>query len=387
MVMFDVAVVGAGPAGATAALTLARRGLKVALLEKDTLPRYKTCGGALVGRALALLPPDIERVLERRCGQAELHLLDANQHYRATRDAPGLPITTMTMRDRLDHVLASAAAAAGAALRAPCAVSGVRMEPQYVRLETDAGPVTAAFVIAADGATGELARLGGWGDGRHLIPALEYEVRVDDATLDRFARAPRFDVGVVPHGYAWVFPKTAHLSVGVLTTHRGAINLHRQLEEYLRLIGLAPQATERHGFVIPVRPRAGPLARERMLLVGDAAGLADPVTAEGISPAARSGGLAADAIIASELDPPRARAGYHAALRPLLDELRVARALARLLYEHPRARRWMFRRVGQPLVEAITDVFMGVRTYRGSVAGFLSALALRPSTRSYTASS
>src|SRR5216117_389745 len=385
--MFDVAVVGAGPAGATAALTLARRGLKVALLEKDTLPRYKTCGGALVGRALALLPPDVERVLERRCGQAELHLLDANQHYRATRHPPGPPIMTMTMRDRLDHLLASAAAAAGAALRAPCAVTGVSIEPRHVRLDTDAGPVTAALVIAADGATGELARLAGWGDGRHLIPALEYEVRVDDATLDRFARVPRFDVGIISHGYAWVFPKTAHLSVGVLTTHRGAINLHRQLEEYLRVIGLAPQSLERHGFVIPVHPRAGPLARERMLLVGDAAGLADPVTAEGISPAARSGGLAADAIIASELDPPRARAGYHAALRPLLAELRVARALSRLLYEHPRARRWMFRRVGQPLVEAITDVFMGVRTYRGSVAGFLSALALRPNTRSYTASS
>src|SRR5438046_10567813 len=93
------------------------------------------------------------------------------------------------------------------------------------------------------------------------------------------------------------------------------------------------------GFVVPVAPRAGPPARERMLLVGDAAGLADPVTAEGISPAARSGGLAADAIIASELDPPRPRAGYHAALRPLLDELRVARAPTRLLYAHPAARR------------------------------------------------
>src|SRR3989454_371030 len=369
-----VVVVGAGPAGATAALTLARRGLSAGLLEREALPRYKTCGGGLVGRALALLPPDVERVLERRCGQADLHLLDGNQYYRATRDPPGPPIMAMTMRDRLDHVLASAAAAGGATLRAPCCVRGVSLGPRHVRLETDAGPVTAAFVIAADGATGELARFAGWGDGRHLIPALEYEVRVNDAALDRFARVPRFDVGVIPHGYAWVFPKTAHLSVGVLTTHRGAINLHRQLEEYLRVIGLAPKATERHGFVIPVRPRAGPLARGRMLLVGDAAGLADPVTAEGISPAARSGGLAADAIIASELDPPRARAGYPAAPPPLLPPPRVARALARPPYEHPRARRWMFRRLGQPLVEAITDVFMGVRTYRGSVAGFVSEI-------------
>jgi flavin-dependent dehydrogenase len=207
-------------------------------------------------------------------------------------------------------------------------------------------------------------------------------VRVDDATLDRFARVPRFDVGTVPFGYAWVFPKTAHLSVGVLTTRRGAINLHGQLEEYLRVIGLAPQSMERHGFVIPVRPRAGPLARERMLLVGDAAGFADPVTAEGISFATQSGKLAADAIVASELDPPRARAAYHAALRPMLAELRVARMLARLLYEHPRPRRWVFRRVGQRLVEAITDVFMGARTYRGSLAGLAAALALRPSTRS-----
>ena len=64
-------------------------------------------------------------------------------------------------------------------------------------LDTDAGPVTAAFVIAADGATGEIARLAGWEDGRHLIPALEYEVCVDDATFDRFARVPRFEVCVV----------------------------------------------------------------------------------------------------------------------------------------------------------------------------------------------
>src|SRR5204862_7805283 len=98
------------------------------------------------------------------------------------------------------QVPACAAAAAGATLRAPCAVTGVSIEPRHVRLDTDAGPVTAALVIAADGATGELARLAGWGDGRHLIPALEYEVRVDDATLDRFDRVPRLDVSLISHG-------------------------------------------------------------------------------------------------------------------------------------------------------------------------------------------
>src|SRR5213592_1773495 len=121
VMMFDVAVVGAGPAGATAALTLARRGLSVALLERDALPRYKTCGGGLVGRALALLPPEVEPVLERRCGQADLHLLDVNQHYRATRDPPSVPIMAMTMRERLDHMVASAAAAARSAAPAAAA--------------------------------------------------------------------------------------------------------------------------------------------------------------------------------------------------------------------------------------------------------------------------
>lgn len=378
-VMFDVAVVGAGPAGATAARTLAQRGLTVALLERETFPRYKTCGGGLVARACDLLPPHVRAVFERTCQRADLHLLDADLHYRATRD---VPIMVMTMRDRLDDALVRAAAAAGVDVRTPWRVTGVTGEATQVRLETDHGPLRAAFVVAADGATSDVARLAGWPDGRHLIPALEYEVRVNDATMDRFAAVPRFDVGTVPRGYAWVFPKAGHLSVGVLTTRRGPINLHRHLEEYLRVIGLAPRSVERHGFVIPVRPRAAALARDRVLLAGDAAGLADPVTAEGISHAARSGWLAAEAIAGAGPDPRTVRAAYAAGLKPLAAELRVARALARLLYDHPRARTWIFRRVGQRLVEAITDVFMGARTYRGSLAGLAAALALRPSTRS-----
>src|SRR2546426_12176348 len=88
------------------------------------------------------------------------------------------------------------------------------------------------------------------------IPALEHEIQVDEATFERCARAPRFDVGIVPHGYAWVFPKAAQLSVGVLSMRRGPGHLHRDLEQYLKALDIVPRAVERHGFVIPVRPRA-----------------------------------------------------------------------------------------------------------------------------------
>ncbi|HYL56911.1 MAG TPA: geranylgeranyl reductase family protein [Gemmatimonadales bacterium] len=380
--IFDVAVVGSGPAGATAARTLAERGLKVVLLERETLPRYKTCGGGLVDRAFELLPKEVTGVIERNYNVAELHLLDRDLHFRAERRTR---VVGMTMRDRLDQTLATAAVAAGAELRAPCRVTGMNAERDGVRLDTDRAPVRARFVIGADGANSDVARFAGWNDGRLLIPALEYELRVDDATLDRFASAPRFDVGPVPYGYAWVFPKATHLSVGVLTGHRGAINLHQHVEAYLRAIGLVARSVERHGFVIPIRPRAGPLARGRVLLTGDAAGLADPLTAEGISPAARSGRLAARAIHEgweTGSDPARVSETYAMLLRPMLADLRVGRWLARLLYDHPRARAWIFRRMGQRLVEAITDVFLGVRTYRGSLTGLALALARRASTRS-----
>jgi len=103
MSAYDVAVVGAGPAGCTAAHRLATAGLRVALLEKEQLPRYKTCGGGLVPRAVSLLPGDIAPVVERHCHRAEMHLVDAGLSFGAERPTF---LIMMAMRDQLDARLA-----------------------------------------------------------------------------------------------------------------------------------------------------------------------------------------------------------------------------------------------------------------------------------------
>jgi flavin-dependent dehydrogenase len=108
---YDVAVVGAGPAGATAALYLARGGKKVALIERETLPRYKTCGGGVVGRAFQCLPSDVRIPVEHECFVAEANFLESKMSFRVERK---VPIVSMTMRAELDKALTDAAVASGA---------------------------------------------------------------------------------------------------------------------------------------------------------------------------------------------------------------------------------------------------------------------------------
>jgi flavin-dependent dehydrogenase len=201
------------------------------------------------------------------------------------------------------------------------------------------------------------------------IPALEWEIRVPEELQERFSQAARFDIGWTPEGYAWVFPKREHLSVGILSMRRGAAQLKRQLTAYLADVGVDEiHEAERHGFVIPVRPRQGGLVKGRVLLVGDTAGLADPVTAEGISHALLSGRLAAEAIIEGRSDPWLVQQLYEERVeRQILSELRAARKLAWALYRVPRWRSWFMKRFGDDFAEAMAAVISGERTYRDIV--------------------
>ncbi len=359
---YDVIVVGSGPAGSTAAWRLAKAGIAVAVIEKAVLPRYKTCGGGIVGRTIRALPIDLRHVIEQECRTAQMNLLPEGHSFTTHRRTP---IVSMTMRDQFDFTLLSAAQEAGAVVHQRCALEGISSHDDGVEVATTSSSMKARFVIAADGALSTVARKIGTADGRILIPALECEVTAPQDLLDTFHGVSRFDFGWLSDGYAWVFPKRRHLSIGVLSMTRGK-DLKSSMTRYLDRLGCGSVSRiEQHGFVIPVRPRRGPFIDKRILLVGDAAGFADPVTGEGISFAIQSGLMAAQALIDGQLTEKSVRQAYARTLaETILPELRIGRWLARLLYHAPRIRSWAFARHGQRLCEAVTDVMSGTRTYR-----------------------
>ncbi len=361
---YDVIVVGSGPAGSMAAWSLAKQGVRVIILEREHPPRYKTCGGGVVYRAFRHLPFPLDATVHRRCHRAEFSLPEANLRFVTERHEP---IISMTMRRDFDYALLSEACRAGAVLAAGCKAGNVQQKKDSVLLETDQGPVSARFLIAADGATGATARRAGWPETRRLVPALEYEISLDRISTDGIdLGCARFDYGAAPYGYGWVFPKRDNISVGVLSTRHAGINLHSFMDAYLGRLGIGTDADmEQHGYVLPMHPRTDGFAKQRILLAGDAAGFADPLTGEGITYALLSGEFAARAILDSRPDPQAVAANYHSLLRHrVLPELRWGSFLAGLLYDRSRLRVWLFRKHGQSFCEAMANIVMGDSSYR-----------------------
>jgi geranylgeranyl reductase family protein len=290
---YDVVIVGAGPAGGTAAYDLGAAGKRVLVLEKATLPRYKACGGGISARFLAqAFPFSFETVPQARV-DAFTYAYDGQQVRIPLR--PGA--VTMVMRDQLDAFILSQA---DVDVRTGAAVKSVVETAENVRGETQDGQVyTCGAVIGADGANSVVARAVGLRRQRQLVAALEVEATPPPDVMERFGHEAVFIFGEAPRGYLWIFPKPDHLSVGIAVMHPGPGVLQETLVRVMARYGIAVdlKADTLHGHPIPLYQRREPIATARVLLAGDAAGLVDPFSGEGIRYAIKSGRIAAGAIL------------------------------------------------------------------------------------------
>ncbi len=323
----DALVVGAGPAGASAAIHLARGGATVLLADKARFPRDKPCGGGLTGRALKAIPVDPSPVVERDVDRFELRL----QYRRTFARSHSEPLIRMTQRRRLDTFLVEQAAGSGADFRDGSRIEALEIHEAGVTARVGRDTVEADVLVGADGANGVVARAAGLGDGIVRGVALEGNVPLDALAQD-LERTAVIELAVLPGGYGWVFPKGDHANLGVGGWGSEGPRLRDHLARLARVHGLEPDTiTDVRGHRLPMRRLGTPAGSGRVLLVGDAAGLVDPLSGDGMYEAFVSSRLAAEAILAGDL------AGYGAALSAALDRHAAASwAAKRALDRYPR---------------------------------------------------
>ena len=291
MERFDALVVGAGPAGSTAAYRLAKAGASVLLADRARFPRDKPCGGALTFRAVRQLPVAIDPVVEDVVERFELRLRYRSSFERRAQE----PLCLMTQRRRLDAYLAEAAAEAGAEFRDGVKVADIVVSNDGVSASVDGRPVKAGVLFGADGVNGAIPRALGVGDDYIHGVALEGNVPYGS---ERYRGRLVLELCVIPGGYGWIFRKGDHMNLGVGGWESQGPTLRERLAELCAQHGVsADDLTDVRGYRLPLRRPASPLVKGRALLVGDAAGLVDPLTGDGIYEALLSARLATEAVV------------------------------------------------------------------------------------------
>ena len=384
--MFDAVIVGAGPAGATAARTLALRGLRVQLLERGRFPRNKPCGGGITMRALGRFPwlgAALHRIGTHLV--STLHLEGPSGRHVVLRSPT--PAVLLIRRIEFDHLLARLAEESGARLIEDAWVSQVAADEDGVLVVArDGRRFRARYLVAADGVNGIVTRRLGI-QAAHDGSALALDMMEESPNESLRAADPGTLWVAYGHGgtdgYGYVFPKRDHVNVGIgclLSHFRERINLppreiQRRFVDDLTARGVLAGSSSRDRFTPCHIPVGGPIPRAaqgRTLVVGDAGGFVNAYTAEGIYYAMVSGDLAGRAI-ADEAAADRPAAFDQAGRRyewmwrrEVGAELRDAVLIQRYLFRDPSRIERVIRGAGDfpEVAQAIIGHATGTLSYR-----------------------
>ncbi|MBV9302005.1 MAG: NAD(P)/FAD-dependent oxidoreductase [Acidobacteriaceae bacterium] len=321
--MKSVAVLGGGPAGASVAERLARAGLKTILLD-EKLAWEKPCGGGVTYKAYSQYPYLIENETPKKLVTDTFLAAPKAGEYKMALSRP----LVIYSRIDLNGMLLRRAEEAGAEIEKE-RVLGIERTSTGWRIRTRPGKLEADYCVIATGARNPLRDVGTQYTAQDTMYALGYFVPSDQAHID---------IQFLPNleGYIWVFPRSGHLSVGICGKSESAQCLRGRLERYMDEHGICRKDGKFYGHMLPSLERKGwrnnRLAGDGWMAVGDAGGLVDPITGEGLYYAVRSGDLASQVLLTDEEPETRAERYRQAISRDFGLDLTYGAAFAKRLF-------------------------------------------------------
>ncbi|MEI7990745.1 MAG: geranylgeranyl reductase family protein, partial [Chloroflexota bacterium] len=293
--LWDVVIVGAGPSGSTLGYELAKSGLRVVILDKEIFPRYKPCGGGLTIKTVNRIGTDLTSIFKDTIYGTYLTYRMQDEHTLNS----DMPIAFTVNRTDFDYFLLKRAQAAGCDFLEGEKARNITFDERSAAVMGDVHTYTGRIIVGADGANGIVAKSMGLMEDAFIGVSIESEVEVNSSALDLLNQHVLLDLGSVFGGYGWVFPKEDHLSIGVAGPQERAAEVqayYQAFSDHWKKNLNGYRLIQKRGHRLPVRHKGSSIQRGRVLLVGDSAGLTEPLSGEGIYYAVYSGQLAARAI-------------------------------------------------------------------------------------------
>lgn len=366
---YDCIIAGLGPAGSSAAYYLARKGLSVLALDREKFPRHKPCGGCVSSKAERFLDADFKSVVDKTVNGAVFSFKGKGKI--EFRDNSS-PVGYMVSRKEFDAYLVKKAKGAGAKVVEGERVLKVEETEDSVSVSSSKDEYTGRYLIGADGVNSIVAKELGLAKDRKFFLTIDADVSV--RYPEELSDLAEIDIGAIPYGYGWAFPKSGYLSVGVASVKTGKnnspINLKEYFAEFIKKRPFLKDASIKKvcAFRLPTQigANAPDIVGRNTILAGDAAGLVDPLVGEGIYYAIMSGHLAGETIYkalnkASELSDYRDKID-----KELISEFRLAWKAANIIYHLPRF--WFgVIKTNKKIVEFYYKVLRGDETYSSFV--------------------
>ncbi|MCK4901781.1 MAG: geranylgeranyl reductase family protein [Thermoplasmatales archaeon] len=372
--MTDVGIVGAGPAGCAVAILLAKKGFNVTIFEKEKIPRYKACGGGVAiqcENALMELGIDIEEV--------------ALQNYRGFIISYGDLEAKVDLNDKIgwgvyredfDYLLTQNAVYSGANIR-NIRVNGIKEMNGEILLSTDCGIKKTDILLAADGIKSTIRdNLNIFYDNNKLGFCLVSEVNEEKNRINSFNDLLQLDFSYLKKGFCWAFPKkegnTINVGIGgyLNSVRNNDVTLKEMLINFVKSQNIANNIEQFNGALLPFGGTVDCFGKGNVILLGDAAGLASPLTGEGIPYALESGIIGANSVIRYFEDQIPIVDSYTDGITPISTEInKYAMILQNKLFGSDSHRRRIVKMCSQNdyLLETISKIFMHITPYEEGI--------------------